>query len=126
MTIHHSALVVEDNRHLCDVFSDTLSDAGYDVRCAHDGEAAWTEVQRDPPDVILSDIRMPKLDGVGLAARLVLEAIRIPLILMSANPLDRTVVCAAFIRKPFELDELLALIANVLKMPATKQVGAAD
>jgi DNA-binding response OmpR family regulator len=126
MTIHHSALVVEDDRHLSDVFSDTLSGAGYDVRRAHDGEDAWSNIQRDPPDVILSDIRMPKLDGVGLAARLVLDAIRIPIILMSANPLDRTVVCAAFIRKPFELDELLALIANVLRMPAAKPSHASD
>jgi CheY-like chemotaxis protein len=124
VTTHYSVLVVEDDRLLCEILSDLLSQAGYDVRCAHDGEAAWADVQRDPPDLILSDIRMPKLNGVDLASRLVSGGYRTPIILMSASHMDRLGVSAAFIRKPFELDQLLTAIARALDTPSAQWVGA--
>ena len=99
------------------MLSELLSQAGYDVRCAHDGEEAWASVQRDAPDLILSDIRMPKLDGIDLASRLISGGYRAPIILMSASHVDRTGVSAAFIRKPFAFDDLLAVIARALDTP---------
>jgi two-component system chemotaxis sensor kinase CheA len=42
---------------------------GLDVRTARDGEEAWALIQADPPDLVLSDVRMPRLDGLGLARR---------------------------------------------------------
>jgi two-component system, OmpR family, response regulator CpxR len=124
VTTQYSVLVVEDDRLLCDVFSDLLSEAGYDVRCAHDGEDAWTQIQRNPPDVILSDIRMPRLDGVALASRLASHGYMTPIIFMSANPVDRGGACAAFIRKPFACAHLLAVIANALNPLLVHPVNA--
>src|SRR5215216_4592795 len=110
VAMQHSVLVVDDDGDVCEMLSELLSQAGYDVRCTHDGEAAWADVQRDPPDLILSDIRMPKLDGIDLASRLVSGGYRTLIILMSGSHTDRLEVSAAFIRKPFEFDQLLAVI----------------
>ncbi len=108
-------LVVDDDHHLCDVLAEFLTEAGYQVQCAHDGEAAWAEIQAHAPDLLLSDITMPRLDGVSLALRLVEAGSRVPIIFMSAGPHDGTDVGVAFIRKPIDLDPLLERIARVLE-----------
>jgi CheY-like chemotaxis protein len=124
VAIRFSVLVVDDDGAVCEILSELLSQAGYDVRCAHDGEEAWADVQRDPPDLILSDIRMPKLGGIDLASRLISGGYRTPIILMSAGHTDRVGVSAAFIRKPFESDHLLAIIARALDTPIPEWVDA--
>ena len=122
--MQHSVLVVDDDGDVCEMLSELLSQSGYRVRCAHDGEEAWASVQRDPPDLILSDIRMPKLGGIDLASRLISGGYRTPIILMSASHGDQMGVSAAFIRKPFAFDDLLAVIARALDTP-TAQRGPA-
>jgi len=62
-----SILVVDDDGPLCDLLATLLTDEGYRVHCVSDGEAAWGAVQQEAPDLILSDIKLPKLDGVMLA-----------------------------------------------------------
>jgi DNA-binding NtrC family response regulator len=122
VAMQHSVLVVDDDGDVCKMLSELLSQAGYDVRCAHDGEEAWADVQRDPPDLILSDIRMPKLDGIDLASRLISGGYRTPIILMSASHTDRVGVSAAFIRKPVAFDQLLTVIARALASPIPQWV----
>jgi CheY-like chemotaxis protein len=124
VAMQHSVLVVDDDGVVCEMLSELLSQAGYDVRCAHDGEEAWADVQRDPPDLILSDIRMPKLDGIDLASRLISGGYRTPIILMSASHMDRVGVSAAFIRKPFAFDQLLTVIARALDSRIPQWVDA--
>jgi CheY-like chemotaxis protein len=124
VAMQHSVLVVDDDGDVCEMLSELLSQAGYDVRCAHDGEEAWADVQRDPPDLILSDIRMPKLDGIDLASRLISGGYRTPIILMSASHMDRVGVSAAFIRKPFAFDQLLTVIARALDSRIPQWVDA--
>ncbi|MBW3634266.1 MAG: response regulator [Chloroflexi bacterium] len=119
-----SVLVVDDDHHLCDILNELLSEAGYTVGCAHDGEEAWQEVQRCPPDIIVSDIKMPRLDGIGLASRLASCGYATPIILMSAGHRDWTGVSATFIRKPFDLDHLLAALANILNRPVAQRADA--
>ncbi len=91
-----------------------LTEAGYSVQCADDGEAAWVEIQSRRPDLVLSDIAMPRLDGVSLARRLAEAGSGIPIILMSAGPKDGAAVRGAFVRKPFEVATLLDCIAQTL------------
>jgi DNA-binding response OmpR family regulator len=110
-----SILVVDDDRDLCNPLDALLSAEGYRVRCVYDGEAAWAAVQQDPPDLILSDIKMPQLDGVNLALRLAEAAYGIPVILMSAGFDDWAGVASVFLRKPFNVEDLLASIAVVIK-----------
>ena len=49
VAVQTSVLVVDDDGAVCEILSELLSQAGYAVRCAHDGEEAWAEVQRDRP-----------------------------------------------------------------------------
>ena len=119
-----SILVVDDDRHLCDVLTELLSEAGYIVSCANDGEEAWEEIQRRAPDIILSDVKMPRLDGIGLAARLASCGYATPIILMSAGHRDWTGVSTTVIRKPFELDHLLAALVNTLSPSTTRRAAA--
>ena len=110
-----SILVVDDDQQLCDVLAEILTETGYVVQCAYDGEAAWMEIQARSPDLVLSDITMPRLDGVSLALRLAETGSGLPIILMSAGPKDAAAVNAAFVGKPFAMDVLLACIARTLE-----------
>ncbi len=118
--MHHDGrppriLVVDDDRALCAVLLDILIATGYSTTCAYDGEAAWVDIQRDPPHLVLSDIAMPRLDGLGLARRLLTDGHAMPVILMSAGDGSGAAeLGVAFVRKPFDLDDLLVRIARVL------------
>jgi DNA-binding response OmpR family regulator len=110
-----SVMVVDDDHNVCDLLDTALTEVGYLARCVCDGEAAWAAVQEDRPDLIVSDIKMPRLDGVQLARRLDEADYRIPVILMSAGNDDKGGAARAFVRKPFDVGELLALIAVVMR-----------
>lgn len=108
-------LVVDDDRDLCAMLVAILADVGHVATCVSDGEAAWTEIQRDAPQLSLSDITVPHLDGLGLARRLLGDGSAVPIILMSAGDGSRAAALGiAFVRKPFDLNHLLAHVARVL------------
>jgi CheY-like chemotaxis protein len=115
-------LVVDDDPGVRHALVEFLITAGYAVEQASDGLMALRQIARQVPDLIVSDVRMPHLDGIGLATTLAPHAPPIPIILMSATPLPYG--CAQpFMRKPFELEALLILIARTL--PVTPAVAVA-
>jgi DNA-binding response OmpR family regulator len=122
--MQRTVLVVDDDRQLCELLAELLTEAGYAVQCADDGEAAWTELRRNSPDLVLSDIKMPRLGGIDLASRLISGGYTTPIILMSAGHHDLAGISASFIRKPFDFDHLLATIARVLNPPGPKRISA--
>jgi DNA-binding response OmpR family regulator len=124
VALQRTVLVVDDDRQLCELLSELLTEAGYAVQCAEDGEAAWAELQRNSPDLVLSDIKMPRLGGIDLASRLISGGYSTPIILMSAGHHDWTGISASFIRKPFDFDLLLATIASVLNPPTPRRTRA--
>src|SRR5688500_3133411 len=79
-------LVVDDEPQIVDLLTSALEDEGYQVACAYDGEQAWNLVHQQPPDLIISDVSMPRLDGLDLVRRLrrCWQLARTPVILMSA------------------------------------------
>ena len=105
-------LVVDDDRSLCDLITDLLAGEGYAVSCAHDGLEALAAVERDPPDLIVTDVHMPRLDGAQLARRL--RDSEIPAILLSGDPNWAHVPGVAFVPKPFDLDHLLTIVARLI------------
>ena len=109
-----SILVVDDEPAIAALVADVLADEGYDVRRAPDGLAALAEVERVPPDLILSDVMMPKLDGAALARCLRERGYCLPVVLMSAVPAKRHDHGAVVVSKPFELDHLLAVLSDLL------------
>jgi CheY-like chemotaxis protein len=111
-------LVVDDEPLIRDVLVTVLRDAGYAVVTADDGLAALELVQQQAPALVLMDVMMPRMDG-----RMAFRAMRdhapgngLPIVLMSAmaEPADLDPEIAAFLRKPVDLDDLLALVARLL------------
>jgi len=117
-----SVLCVDDDRNLCEILSKTLAGEGYEVRTAHDGEAALSRLREGPADLVLLDLLLPKRDGFS-----VLEALRagpaplstVPVVLISgcsrtpqyverANALG----VAEFLTKPVALEALLEVTAR--------------
>jgi len=66
MTKTAKILVVDDERSIRDMLSIYLSREGFDVQCAPDGQAALERCQAQEFDIVIADIKMPKLDGIGL------------------------------------------------------------
>ncbi len=108
-----AVLVVDDERYIVDLLSDLLEDEGYRVERAYDGVAALEQVSRNPPDLIVADVMMPRLDGLSLADEINSRGLDIPIILMSAAVTPRT-DHVAFIPKPFDIDAMLHLIERLL------------
>ena len=115
MTAAASVLVVEDDEALREVVTTALSDEGYAVHAAPNGQAALEVVDRVAPGVILLDMRMPVMDGWGFAR----------VYRQRPGPHARIIVCTAaqdaarwageidadaYLPKPFRLGELLDLV----------------
>ena len=107
-----TVLVVDDDRALRDLVGDLLAEEGYHVHRAGDGTEAIAAVERERPDVVLTDAWMPGLDGAQLARRLQLQGV--PIVLMSAVYADIDLPGVPFLAKPFDLDRLLVVVADAL------------
>ncbi len=116
-------LVVDDEVTVAEMLRATLEDEGYRVVTAADGKEALERLPELCPDLVLSDVMMPLLDGRQLANAMAEDPTlqQIPLVLMSAGGewivKDRCRY-TAFVAKPFELDALLHQIEQVLQAPA--------
>ena len=105
-------LVVDDERYIVDLLRELLEADGYRVRSAGDGVAALDEVGRGAPDLVITDVMMPRLGGIELADRL--RERGIPTIVMSAAISAVDDPCLVFLPKPFDIDHLLAVVASTI------------
>jgi DNA-binding NarL/FixJ family response regulator len=115
-------LVVDDEPNLLRAVGMCLRVAGYDVRTVMDGAEALVALAEAPPDLIITDVRMPNIDGHQLV-RYIRESPRtrlIPIIFLTAKDTveDRVAGFRAgvdyYLTKPFEPAELLAIVASIL------------
>lgn len=117
-------LVVDDDPGICDSLDRALRREGYDVATALDGEAALRAVAERPPDVIILDVSMPRLDGLSVCRRLRAEGNRVPILVLTARHSlgDRVAGLDAgaddYLVKPFALEELLARLRALLRRAA--------
>jgi len=119
-------LIADDDAQLVRALSVTLSARGYAVATARDGRAAIDAVITERPDIVMLDLGMPRLDGIG-----VLEGIRawsqVPVLVLSGRTDSSDKVDALdagaddYVTKPFQMDELLAR----LRALGRRQVTAA-
>ncbi|MCP4868166.1 MAG: response regulator [Proteobacteria bacterium] len=124
-------LVVEDDRYFLGVLRDYLGYLGLEVREASDGEDGWTEFAADPPDLVLSDVLLPRLNGLELAARIKSSGHDAPVLLMSAVYKDAETVernlrqCGAdgYLIKPFSMPDLRTRLAELLPAVAPESVA---
>ena len=107
-------LVVEDDPGIRALLAELLPMDGHTVRVAEDGLAALAEVGREPPDLVLSDLMMPNLDGIGLHARLAQNGHRIRVVFMSANPQLAAGLGVPVVAKPFHVPDLFATLTAAL------------
>lgn len=109
-------LIVEDEKMLAEILSDTLSDRNFDVRLAYDGIHALEAIKKEPFDVIVSDVMMPNLDGYSLAKKLRNEGYNTPILFLTALSATEDVVKGFetggndFLKKPFAIDELIVRV----------------
>nr|MDQ3045608.1 response regulator [Chloroflexota bacterium] len=80
----YNVLVVDDEPLIRQVLSDLLEDEGHRVSTAPDGEAALDTVAKHIPDLLLADVMMPRLGGLGLSRSLRERGYDFPIVLMSA------------------------------------------
>ncbi len=114
-------LLIDDDRSLLDVLALSFEDEGYDVLCAYDGEDGWLKFRNEKPDLIVSDVNMPKLDGFSLCRRLRDEGYDLPLILLTSrdNEIDEALGLELgaddFVAKPFSTRVLAARVKALLR-----------
>jgi len=129
MTNQARILVVDDEPQLTRVLRTGLKSRGYDVRAAADGLAGFEAFNDWHPDLVITDLAMPNVDGLELCRRL--RAVStVPIIVLSAKGEEKTKVEALdlgaddFVTKPFGIDELLARVRASLrraKAPASNE-----
>jgi two-component system cell cycle sensor histidine kinase/response regulator CckA len=109
-------LVVDDALPVRLVMARTLTDAGYDVLTAPDGLSATTLIQglRNPPDVVVTDVKMPAMGGEALAAWLVQHYPTLPMIFVSGFAGDHEELPGPMLPKPFTCEALSALVGRTL------------
>ncbi len=115
-------LVVEDNSRLLRVIAVYLEKAGFEVMTARDGGDALVRLAETIPDLIVSDVMMPGIDGFAFAAsvRASPRTDLIPIIFLTAKDTRADRIAGfkagvdAYLVKPFEPEELVAVIENIL------------
>jgi CheY-like chemotaxis protein len=113
-----TVLVADDDPPIRDLLGELLSAEGYDVHLATDGLDALAKALATQPDLVLTDFRMPKLDGLPLAARLRERDQSLPVLLMSAVPPTVSDSIVGVVRKPFDVLQVVTAVANALAVPA--------
>lgn len=117
VTMTKTILIVDDEEFIVDLLATLLEDEQYRVLRAYDGEQALQAALRERPELIITDIMMPKMSGTDLAARLRSEehgGAATPIILMSAVRSPIVVPNTIYLPKPFDIDHVLELVTLLL------------
>ena len=115
-------LVADDERQIRDLLSEFLTSEGYEVLLASDGEDATGLAEREYPDVILLDVKMPGIDGIEVCKRLKAEPKTqfIPVIMITGYVDNKMAAIEAgaddFVNKPIDLVELAVRLKSILRI----------
>src|SRR5437868_3052843 len=119
-------LLIDDDPSLLDVLSLPFEDAGFRVETARDGMSGLALIRARCPDVVVSDVNMPELDGFALCRKLRAENNLVPFLLLTSrdNEIDEALGLELgaddFIAKPFSTRVLLARVAALLRRDARR------
>ena len=116
-------LVVEDTEDNRQILRDLLSNAGFDIVEAHDGQAAVTAAAKFRPDLILMDIQLPILNGYEAIRRIKADSTLqpIPIIAVTSYALSgdrekaKIAGCDGYVAKPYSPRQLLATVRELLE-----------
>lgn len=115
-------MTADDSASVRQMVSFTLKQGGYDVIEAVDGRDALTKLQATRVDMLITDLNMPNLDGIGLikGARALPACKFIPIVMLSTESQDtkkqegKAVGATGWIVKPFKPEQLIAVVKKVL------------
>ena len=122
-----SILIVDDEKAITDLFTQILSDMGYEVTAVDDGEEALKIIDAYKPDVIVSDVHMPRIDGDELFRRVIgkLPSYAKKFVFLTGSNIDTklqqflaTSGCEVLV-KPFDIFELSEIIRKKIGKPAS-------
>jgi two-component system KDP operon response regulator KdpE len=123
MTQGRRILVVDDEAQITRVLRTTLDAQRYDIRVANDGETALEIMKNWTPDLVITDLAMPNMDGLELTRRLRSQS-SVPIVVLSVRGQERSKVEALdagaddYVTKPFNMNELLARVrAHLRRQP---------
>lgn len=122
-----SILIVEDEEVLRQSLAELLADEGYGVHQAGDGKEAYDFILKQSVDLILTDIRMPNMDGIELLGRLQQTAPQTPVIILTAYGTVESAVAAMragaydYLLKPVNFDDVLLKVERALEFGELKQ-----
>jgi DNA-binding NarL/FixJ family response regulator len=127
-------VLVDDEPGLREAVKAYLEDTGYQVHTAANGSEGWELVQRVLPELVISDVMMPQVDGYQLLKKMREDPrfATLPVIFLTARGMtsDRiqgyTAGCDAYLPKPFDPDELVAIVKGLLERRAPGKTITAD
>lgn len=112
--------VIDDDRAMRWVLEKTFKEEGFDVTSFEEAQSALDQLADDTPDVILTDIRMPGIDGLAFLAKVKGSYPDLPVIIMTAHSDLESAVSSyqtgafEYLPKPFDIDEALALVNRAI------------
>ena len=121
MTLHERILVVDDEEQMRDLLAKVLERKGYQVSVSGDGAEALALLEKEPADLVVTDVRMPGLNGMeALRAIKELNPEIVVIIMTAFGSIDQAVQAVKegaydYINKPFKIDEMLLTIEKALE-----------
>ena len=123
-------LLIDDDPDLLDVLTLSFEDGGHEVLTARDGKAGLEKIAALKPDVVVSDVNMPGVDGFALCRRLRESGNKVPLIMLTSrdNEIDEALGLELgaddYVPKPFSTRVLLARVTALLRREALRGGGS--
>jgi DNA-binding NtrC family response regulator len=113
-------LVVDDEKVIREILAEFLTLEGYVVRSVEDGEKALTELRTRPYDLVISDLKMPRVSGLQLLEKITEENINVLTVIMTGFGTVETAIEAMkkgaydYILKPFKVEEVIHVVQRGL------------
>jgi len=121
-------LIIEDDPTLRRGLTDNFEQRGYRVRAEADGQAGLDSALSDPPDLILLDVMMPKVNGFEVCRSIRERKLEMPIVMLTAKGQEADIVRGLelgaddYVTKPFNIRELVARVASLLRRHQPEQI----
>ncbi len=121
-------LIVEDDPSIVRLVQLELEHRGFEVGCAYDGPSGLTAIREFGPEVLVLDIMLPGLDGVGVLREIRRSGNRVPVIMLTARDATQDKVHSLdhgaddYLTKPFDVEELLARLRALVRRSEGEEV----
>ncbi|MBW1861425.1 MAG: response regulator [Deltaproteobacteria bacterium] len=119
-------LVVDDEVGIRKLLFDALSSEGFTVTLAKDGQDSLDQMQNRRFDLLITDINMPRLDGIGLLKKMKATGRKEKVIVMTGNTANRSLIVGdmppvfTLLEKPFQINNFLDVVASAFTRPTKK------